>query len=121
MFSLRHRLLLLFVADVPREHWSCCMLGKLAGDKGFHCQVAYYATRIARRNHNRAQNRQMLFHGRDPITNWGRDIMTTFSRCIDRHAVEFHDCCHATTLEQRDRRRWQRFRRPGDATPRRDQ
>jgi hypothetical protein len=90
-----------YFRDIPREDWSCCMLGKLAGDKGFHCHVDFYSARIARRNNNRAHNSKMLFHGPDRIPNWGRDIMTTFERCIYGQPVDFNRCCHAAVVEKR--------------------
>ena len=109
-------------SDVPRRHWSCCMLGKLAGDKGFHCDATFYASRITRRNRNRAHNRRMNFQGRDAIPNWGMSIMTTFERCIARHSAEFHKCCYAATIEKREIDRWHYYRLATDnstvATPR---
>lgn len=39
--------------EVPIQHWSCCMLGTLAGVKGFLCEVSFYADKIAFRNINR--------------------------------------------------------------------
>lgn len=102
-----------YFRDVPRQHWSCCMIGKLAGDKGFHCHAAFYAARIARHNTNRAHSRKMLFHGSNPVRNWGLDLMTTFSRCLLQHEEEFNDCCHVATLELRERQRWQTYKLSG--------
>ncbi len=96
--------------DVPREHWSCCMLGKLAGDKGFHCHAGFYAARITLRNHNRAHNRKMLFHGKNRIPNWGLNIMRTFERCVARHSEEFHKCCFGASVEKRERHKWYNYR-----------
>ncbi|KAK2161233.1 hypothetical protein NP493_1595g00036 [Ridgeia piscesae] len=100
-----------YFRDVPREHWSCCMLGKLAGDKGFHCHPGFYAARITMRNPNRAHNRKMMFTGRRRIPNWGRRIMATFQRCVNRHGVQFHKCCYAAVNERRERVRWDHYRR----------
>jgi len=102
-----------YFRDVPREHWSCCMLGKLAGDKGFHCHPGFYAARIQSRNYNRAHNRRMpLMHGAVRVESWGMDIMRTFQRCVLQHSAEFHKCCYAATVERREILRWQRFREP---------
>jgi hypothetical protein len=89
------------------------MLGKLAADKGFHCQANFYASRITLRNYNRAHNRRMPFQGSEESgvrPTWGYDIMRTFSRCIQRHATEFHQCCHVSTTEKRERQRWLQYR-----------
>jgi hypothetical protein len=104
-----------YFRDIPREDWSCCMLGKLAGDKGFHCHVDFYSARIARRNNNRAHNTKMLFHGPDRIPNWGRDIMTTFERCIYGQPVDFNRCCHAAVVEKRERVKWRQYRQQAAA------
>lgn len=99
-----------YFRDVPREHWSCCMLGMLAGNKGFHCHVGFYAARVSSRNTNRAHTRRLPFHGRDRVPQWGRPIMHTFSRCVRSHAEDFHTCCYAATVERRERVRWQQYR-----------
>ncbi len=97
-------------SDVPRQHWSCCMLGMLAGDKGFHCHASFYAARISSRNSNRAHNNKMLFHGPSANPSWGVNIMATFERCIARHSDEFHKCCYASAVEKRERYRWHYYR-----------
>eukprot|EP00919_Chromeraceae_sp_WS-2016_P067008 GHVR01158458.1.p1 GENE.GHVR01158458.1~~GHVR01158458.1.p1 ORF type:complete len:262 (-),score=22.57 GHVR01158458.1:798-1583(-) len=102
--------ILAYFRDVPREHWSCCMLGKLAGDKGFHCHANFYRSRIVLRNYNRAHNRKMMFHGPTPLPEWGINIMSTFRRCVSRMATQFHKCCYAGMVERRELRRWQRYR-----------
>jgi len=93
-----------YFRDVPREHWSCCMLGKLAGDKGFHCDSHFYQSRIQRRNRNRAHNQKLLLHGDQP--DWGMEIMRTFERCVARHSSEFHTCCYAAAVERKERHMW---------------
>ncbi|CAH1795579.1 unnamed protein product [Owenia fusiformis] len=100
-----------YFKDVPRRHWSCCMLGKLAGDKGFHCHAQFYAARISMRNRNRAHNAKMHFNGRWEIPNYGKELMLTFSRCVDhRHRGEFNKCCYAAATERTERERWQIYR-----------
>ena len=86
------------------------MLGKLAGEKGFHCHAAFYAARISARNSNRAHNNKMLFHGKNPNPHWGMDIMVTFERCIANHANEFHKCCYASAIEKKERYKWHYYR-----------
>ena len=105
------RMYLLVTLDVPRKHWSCCMLGLLAGDKGFHCHAQYYAARITMRNSNRAHNRKLGFAGRYGDPDWGHQIMQSFQRCIARKADEFHKCCYAATIEKREIATWEWFRR----------
>ena len=121
---------------IPRDHWSCCMLGLLAGSKGFHCQAQYYSSSadLSRRNTNRAQTgRQPGVHGRHrelASPRWGYSISRSFQRCVggsvtrvvaaadDRNADEFHNCCYAATEERRQLRRARRYRRRHLATSR---
>ena len=92
------------------------MLGKLAGEKGFHCHAAFYAARISARNSNRAHNNKMLFHGKNPNPHWGMDIMVTFERCIANHANEFHKCCYASAIEKKERYKWHYYRQQKELT-----
>ena len=92
------------------------MLGKLAGEKGFHCHAAFYAARISARNSNRAHNNKMLFHGKNPNPHWGMDIMVTFERCIANHANEFHKCCYASAIEKKERYKWHYYRQQKQLT-----
>ncbi|XP_013784490.1 uncharacterized protein LOC106468605 [Limulus polyphemus] len=80
---------------------NCCMLGQLAGDKGFHCFVNFYIARLWRRNYNRAHNRKMAFHGSGRIPNYGQKTMRTFQQCVAGFGVIFHKCCHLATIEKR--------------------
>ncbi|XP_076326591.1 uncharacterized protein LOC143233794 [Tachypleus tridentatus] len=80
---------------------TCCMLGQLAGDKGFHCFVNFYIGRLWRRNYNRAHNRKMAFHGSGRIPNYGQKTMRTFGQCVAGFGVIFHKCCHLATIEKR--------------------
>lgn len=86
---------------------TCCMLGQIAGDKGYHCFAKFYAARLLMRNRNRAHNRKMSFYGRNRIPDYGRRVMRTFEQCVvaDRGAI-FHKCCHLVAVERRDRIRY---------------
>ncbi len=42
---------------------ACCMLGQIAGDKGYHCHAKFYSNNIMLRNRNRAHNRKLSFYG----------------------------------------------------------
>lgn len=57
ILSLLGIFILLFIhfykIEVPKHHWSCCMLGQLAGFKGFLCDARYYKKSIAHLNINR--------------------------------------------------------------------
>ena len=92
------------------------MLGKLAGEKGFHCHAAFYAARISARNSNRAHNNKMLFHGKNSDPHWGMDIMVTFERCIANHANEFHKCCYASAIEKKENYKWHYYRQRKELT-----
>ena len=98
------------ISDVPQKYWSCCMLGKLTGEKGFHCHATFYTARMNARNFNRAHNNKMLFHGKNRNPHWGKDIMVTFERCIANHADEFHKCCYASAIEREERYKWHFYR-----------
>ncbi|XP_013785685.1 uncharacterized protein LOC106469718 isoform X2 [Limulus polyphemus] len=80
---------------------TCCMLGQLAGDKGFHCFVKFYVARILMRNYNRAHNRKMAFHGAEKVPNYGVKTMRTFEQCVAGHGAIFHKCCHLAAAERR--------------------
>jgi len=100
--------LLRYFRDMPRKHWSCCMLGKLAGEKGFHCQASFYNSKIQKRNFNRAHNKNMRFN--TPSRRyWGLKIMQTFEKCVSHRSDEFHKCCYAADIEQIEMRKWQTF------------
>lgn len=48
------------ISGVPREHWPCCTLGELAGDKGFLCEAQFYANRnLLDRLPNRVHHRRL--------------------------------------------------------------
>ncbi|ELT92952.1 hypothetical protein CAPTEDRAFT_224946 [Capitella teleta] len=95
--------ILAYLRDVPRQHWSCCMLGMLAGNKGFSCHPGFYAARLTARNYNRAHSRRMPLHTpAGERSRWGLDIMTTFGQCVTRNSSEFHKCCYAATIETRE-------------------
>lgn len=92
----------------------CCSLGTLAGEKGFHCNVNFYLSRyMIDRNKNRAHNRQLPFHGRDRVDDFGRASMSRFGHCIvgagPKGARVFHSCCSIAAIrhvqEEREERR----------------
>lgn len=86
---------------------TCCMLGQIAGDKGYHCFAKFYAARLRMRNRNRAHNRKMGFYGRNRIPDYGHRLMRTFEQCVvGDHGTLFHKCCHMVALERRDRVRY---------------
>lgn len=71
----------------------CCMLGQLAGEKGFHCVARFYAARVLYRNYNRAHNKKIssLLKGKpDPTT---EKLMRTFEQCVANRGNIFHKCC----------------------------
>lgn len=89
---------------------TCCMLGQIAGDKGYHCFAKFYAARLRMRNRNRAHNRKMGFYGRNRIPDYGHRVMRTFEQCVvGDHGVLFHKCCHRVALERRDRVRYDTY------------
>lgn len=92
-----------YFSAIPREHWSCCMLGILAGSKGFHCRSVFYVDlvmsaddeggderhdrdvlAVQTRNYNRPQTaRHPGMHGlsrRRHAGHWGYDIMRSLGR-----------------------------------------
>ncbi|XP_074648653.1 uncharacterized protein LOC141904093 [Tubulanus polymorphus] len=97
-----------YFRDVDRRHWSCCMLGRLAGDKGFHCMAQFYAASIDSRNNNRAQNRRMP---RLESIDYGKEIRHQFGRCVKHRPNDFHKCCYAANIERAELARWRRLRR----------
>ncbi|XP_067937589.1 uncharacterized protein [Watersipora subatra] len=102
---------------IPRSHWSCCLLGQLAGDKGFLCDASFYATRVLFRNANRVHNRRLTgTYFRDgQATEAGQEMLNSFNSCVqtDRKAEEFEGCCRrmANIFEEREERWDQLYRR----------
>jgi len=107
----RQEEILSYLREIPRNQWSCCMVGMLAGSKGFHCYPGFYAARIRSRNYNRAHNRHLPMHSSSFSRLWGMDIMRTFNRCVTNHGRDFHRCCYAATVEQQELTRWLASRR----------
>uniref|UniRef100_A0A2R5LK05 Uncharacterized protein n=2 Tax=Ornithodoros turicata TaxID=34597 RepID=A0A2R5LK05_9ACAR len=95
---------------------TCCMLGQIAGDKGYHCFAKFYAARLLMRNRNRAHNRKMSFHGRNRIPDYGRRVMQTFEQCVADRGTIFHKCCHLVAVERRDRQRFTTIQIGGNDT-----
>ncbi|CAD5118928.1 DgyrCDS7603 [Dimorphilus gyrociliatus] len=83
-----------YFQKVPKRHWSCCMLGTLAGFKGFLCDARYYEDSIAFTNVNRPVNGSVR-KNIQKHKKWTVDIMHQFSRCIKdrRRRHQFDICC----------------------------
>lgn len=82
---------------------TCCSLGQLAGDKGYHCFPKFYAARIILRNQNRAHNRKMGFYGRDSVPHYGTKLMRTFEQCLTSRGKVFNKCCHLAAEERKSK------------------
>ncbi|GIY57637.1 uncharacterized protein CDAR_374461 [Caerostris darwini] len=82
---------------------TCCSLGHLAGDKGYHCVAKFYAARIRMRNMNRAHNRKLGFHGLYSIPNYGTKLMRTFEQCVATRGMVFHKCCNHAAMQKSTR------------------
>jgi len=91
------------LSNDQRDNQTCCLLGELAGDKGFHCYVDFYAARIVLRNRNRAHNRKTGFYGRFRVLGrrYGKRLMATFEQCVagDATVFHFHRCCRIAALQ----------------------
>lgn len=75
------------------EAVQCCLLGRLAGEHGYHCHVNFYAARILDRNENRAHNKKIYFQGKHRIGLYGKSTMRKFESCIETQGRMFHKCC----------------------------
>ncbi|XP_035206427.1 uncharacterized protein LOC118181409 [Stegodyphus dumicola] len=76
----------------------CCMLGQMAGEKGYHCISRFYAARIRNRNYNRAHNKKIsaLLRGKpDPTAD---KLMRTFEQCVAHRGHIFHKCCRHAAI-----------------------
>ncbi|XP_054711540.1 uncharacterized protein LOC129221121 [Uloborus diversus] len=82
---------------------TCCSLGQLAGDKGYHCFAKFYAARILLRNQNRAHNTKLGFHGRYSSPYYGTKLMRTFEQCVATRRIVFHKCCHLSAIDRRNK------------------
>ncbi|GFV07755.1 uncharacterized protein TNCV_4942571 [Trichonephila clavipes] len=88
---------------------TCCSLGHLAGDKGYHCVAKFYAARIVLRNQNRAHNRKLGFHGRYSVPNYGTKLMRTFEQCVATRGMVFHKCCNHAAVEKKGETAFRHF------------
>ncbi|XP_064617863.1 uncharacterized protein LOC135481988 [Liolophura sinensis] len=98
-----------YFKEVPRSHWSCCMLGRLAGDKGFHCHAQLYKSALQSRNRSRGNYRKTNLYGRYYASRYGKELMYTFQKCLASRANEFNKCCYAATVERREMHRWHMY------------
>ncbi|CAG2113967.1 unnamed protein product [Medioppia subpectinata] len=73
---------------------ACCMLGQIAGDKGYHCHAMFYGFNILERNTNRAHNQKLPFYGRDKMPHFGEKLMLKFEKCLTKKGHIFNKCCH---------------------------
>lgn len=99
--SVKMRVLTEFVSDESSGK-TCCLLGQVAGDKGFHCNVAFYAENLVERNRNRAHLRKMSFYGRERIAGYGGHDMRRFDSCSGSEAAAeaFGKCCFYASQER---------------------
>ncbi|XP_077980423.1 uncharacterized protein LOC144435689 [Glandiceps talaboti] len=80
------------------QSMSCCDLGELAGQKGFHCNPEYYKRHMQMRNRNRSHNLKLGFHtGEERNHKYSFSLMKQFRKCVggfgSRFENEFHKCC----------------------------
>lgn len=92
------------IPDDDKKNITCCVLGELAGNKGFHCYAEFYAARIVLRNANRAHSKKLGFYGKFKIPRYAERLMKTFEQCVAGHGLIFHTCCHLATMERKGRR-----------------
>ncbi|GIY89649.1 hypothetical protein CEXT_375221 [Caerostris extrusa] len=76
----------------------CCMLGQVAGEKGYHCYSRFYAARILYRNYNRPHNKKIpaLLQGKPNPT--ADKLMRSFGQCVANRGNIFHKCCRYATM-----------------------
>jgi len=79
---------------------ACCMLGQIAGDKGYHCHAKFYSNNIMLRNRNRAHNRKLSFYGRDRMPHFGEKLMMRFEKCLAKKGFIFNRCCRMAAMEK---------------------
>ncbi|XP_054713466.1 uncharacterized protein LOC129222927 [Uloborus diversus] len=91
--------LLLRTGKLHLKEEQCCMLGQMAGKKGFHCISKFYAPRMIFRNYNRAHNKKIaaLLKGKaDPTAD---KLMRTFGQCVIKRGTIFDKCCRFEALK----------------------
>ncbi|XP_023230569.1 uncharacterized protein LOC111630660 [Centruroides sculpturatus] len=84
--------------STTKKKSTCCMLGVMAGDKGFHCYVYFYLARIMRRNRNRAHNKKIVFGNSERMDKSREKLMMTFEQCVVGKGTVFHKCCHLAAM-----------------------
>ncbi|CAL1281467.1 unnamed protein product [Larinioides sclopetarius] len=90
--------LLIRTGVVRSKEEQCCMLGQIAGEKGYHCFSKFYAARILYRNYNRAHNKRIpaLLKGRRNPT--ADKLMRSFGQCVANRGAIFHKCCRHAAI-----------------------
>ncbi|GFS49599.1 uncharacterized protein TNIN_51211 [Trichonephila inaurata madagascariensis] len=90
--------LLIRTGVVRSKEEQCCVLGQMAGEKGYHCFSHFYAARILYRNYNRVHNKKIpaLLKGKPNPT--ADKLMRTFGQCVAHRGAIFHKCCRHAAL-----------------------
>ncbi|XP_055936377.1 uncharacterized protein LOC129966049 [Argiope bruennichi] len=90
--------LLIRTGLVRSKEEQCCMLGQIAGEKGYHCFSKFYAARILYRNYNRAHNKRIpaLLKGKPNPT--ADKLMRSFGQCVANRGAIFYKCCRHAAM-----------------------
>ncbi|GIY75752.1 hypothetical protein CDAR_451731 [Caerostris darwini] len=90
--------LLIRTGVVRSKDEQCCMLGQVAGEKGYHCYSRFYAARILYRNYNRPHNKKIpaLLQGKPNPT--ADKLMRSFGQCVANRGNIFHKCCRYAAM-----------------------
>ncbi|GFQ95003.1 uncharacterized protein TNCT_383841 [Trichonephila clavata] len=76
--------LLIRTGVVRSKEEQCCVLGQMAGEKGYHCFSHFYAARILYRNYNRVHNKKIPALLKDrPLNNPFGNLKKDFVSCAN--------------------------------------
>lgn len=114
---------------------SCCHLGRLAGESGFHCHSQVYKARYRMRIENKIPSSHKYYnsnnndddsgggglsgghgsHGVGGSNLWTNQtpinpILYHFQSCVSRRPQEFHRCCYVAKIRRRQMYRYHRYR-----------
>lgn len=135
-FAFNNVLIYIFsLLDSAEPTKSCCHLGRLAGESGFHCHSQVYKARYRMRIENKIPSSHKYYnsnnndddsgggglsgghgsHGVGGSNLWTNQtpinpILYHFQSCVSRRPQEFHRCCYVAKIRRRQMYRYHRYR-----------
>ena len=73
---------------------NCCILAKLAAQRGFHCNLKFYQIKLLWRIKNRTHRKHIQLVGNSKDQLFNKQLMLKLSKCFDFGLTDvFEYCC----------------------------